>query len=166
MKAVTLFMLAIALSPIGPAAAQHMHMHNVGSITVMNPWARASAGMAEVGSAYMEVRNNGGSGDRLISASTPAANAAELHTHIMDKNVVKMRRLDHIVVPANGSVELKPGGDHVMMIGLHQKLVKGKKLSLTLTFEKAGRITVPVEIKSIGARGHTSHGKMKHGSHK
>ena len=119
-------------------------------ITVTDPFARASAGMATAGAAFMTLKNTAASDDRLVGASSPAAASAELHDHIKDGDIVRMRAVAEVDIPPGGTVMLKPGGMHVMLIGLKQPLREGEEVPLTLTFAKAGAITVEVPVKSVG----------------
>ena len=154
-----------AVLTAGPSIAQHKQMGGkmamAGKIAVENVWARASASRTGAGAAYLTLRNTGGSGDRLVSAATKVAKRVELHTHKMENNVMRMARVDGIDLPAGGAVTLKPGGLHVMLMGLNQKLVKGDSFPLTLTFEKSGSVTVDVAVQSIAAMGPSGHGGMK-----
>lgn len=98
--------------------------------------------------AYMVIRNTGSEADKLIAASTDAAKTVELHTVIEEGGMMRMRQVEGgIDIPANGQVELKPGGFHVMLIGLTRDLNAGDKVELTLTFEKAGQIPVTAEVR-------------------
>lgn len=149
---------ATGLIPVSGALA--------GDIDIHNPWARASAGMAKAGAAFMEIKNDAGAADRLVGASADVSEVAELHTHIREGDVMKMRRVDAIDVPANGMADLKPGGLHVMFMGLTAPLKEGDSFPLTLTFENAGDITVEVVVKKAGAMGamhgqENGHGHMK-----
>src|SRR5690606_10830983 len=90
--------------------------------------------------------------------SSPVAETAELHTHIKDGEVMRMRPVEAIEVPAGGSVTLKPGGDHVMLMSLRAPLKEGETFPLTLIFEHRGSREVDVTVKSVGATGHESHG--------
>ena len=129
-------------------------------IEVVAPWARASAGMAGAGAAFMDIKN-GGAADRLVAASAGVSKSVELHTHIKEGEVMKMRQVEAIDVPAGGMVHLKPGGLHVMFIGLKAPLKEGETFPLTLTFEQAGDMTVDVDVKAPGAMGSMhGHGKM------
>lgn len=119
-----------------------------GDITVSDPFARASAGKAQVGAAFMTLKNGSVSDDTLLSASSPVADNAELHNHIMEGDVMRMREVKSIDVPAGGMVALQPGGLHVMLIGLKQPLRQGEVFPLTLTFAKAGVVTVEVPVKA------------------
>ncbi|HYZ40658.1 MAG TPA: copper chaperone PCu(A)C, partial [Stellaceae bacterium] len=89
--------------------------------------------------------------DRLVSASTPAAKKAELHTMSMQGMVMKMRPLAGLDIPAGQPVALKPGGEHIMLLGLKQPLREGQSFPLTLDFAKAGQRTVTVSVEKAGA---------------
>ena len=142
------------LSVSSPQAQQHgAGAHNLGDLTVEAPWARASAGAARAGAAYLRIVNAGARDDRLVGVSSPVAGRVELHTHMMRDGVMRMRRVDGIPVPGHGSARLKPGGDHVMLMGLTDPLKQGGTFPITLSFEKAGKITVPVAVRPITARG-------------
>ncbi len=131
-----------------------------GDITVENVWARASAGMARAGAAFMTIKNTGDA-DKLVSARANVSKATELHTHIHDNGVMKMRQVPEIAV-AKGMTMLQPGGLHVMFMGLNEPLKEGTKFPLTLVFEKAGEMTVDVMVKKAGEMGMgMQHGKMK-----
>jgi copper(I)-binding protein len=129
-----------------PAHAQHKS-----AIEIAEPWARASAGTT--GAAYMTLRNTGDAADRLIAASSPAAGKTELHTMTMEGDVMRMRPVAGIEVKPHGSTELKPGGLHVMLMGLKGPLKPGDRLALTLKFEKAGEVSVEVPVRAAGAMG-------------
>lgn len=119
-------------------------------ISVQDPFARASAGMAQAGAAFMTLKNTSAVNDQLVAASTPVSATAELHNHIKEGDVVRMRQVPSIEVPAGGSVALQPGGLHVMLLGLKQPLREGETFPLTLTFAHAGAVTVEVPVKSAG----------------
>lgn len=131
------------------AATLCAHAAFAADITVTDPFARASAGMATAGAAFMTLKNTSAADDRLVGASSPAAASAELHDHIKDGDIVRMRAIAEVDIPAGGTVMLKPGGMHLMLIGLKQPLREGEEFPLTLTFAKAGAITVEVPVKSV-----------------
>jgi copper(I)-binding protein len=138
-----------------------------GSIAVEDAWARASAGMAKAGAAFLTVRNAGDAADKLIGAKSDVSSKTELHTHIKVGDVMQMRHVESIPIPAGGATMLKPGGDHVMFMGLNKPLVEGQTFPLTLIFEKAGEVTATVAVKGAGAMGpgaamDHSKGHMKH----
>jgi len=103
------------------------------------------------GAGFLTITNSGKQDDKLIAASASVSKAVELHTHIKDGEIMRMRKVDSIAVPAGGKAELKPGGDHVMFIDLTAPLREGDKVALTLTFEKAGEIKVEMPVASVGA---------------
>lgn len=117
-------------------------------IAVEAPFARASAGTAAAGAAYMTLKSAENIADRLTAASSPVAEKVELHTHLMEGDVMRMRPVDSVEIPAGGTVELKPGGLHIMLIGLKAPLKEGESFPLTLSFAKAGTISVTVPVKS------------------
>lgn len=122
-------------------------------ITVAQPWARATPGGAKVGAAYLTIAADKGTQDRLVAARSAVAGRVELHTHIMDGEVMKMRRVEAIAVGDGKTVLLQPGGDHVMLIDLKAPLKQGEPIKLTLVFEKAGEIEVEAGVEPIGAKG-------------
>jgi hypothetical protein len=147
-------LLVVAGALALPAAA---HDYTLGDLTIVHPWARASAGEAKNGAAYLDVINNGSETDRLIAASTPAAEHAELHMHAAENGIMKMRPVEAIEIAPGQHIVLQPGGFHLMLMGLAAPLVEGESFPLTLTFEKAGNIEVSAEIASVGTM-HSDHG--------
>ncbi|MBM7843233.1 copper chaperone PCu(A)C [Herpetosiphon giganteus] len=107
--------------------------------------------MGSNSAAYMTIRNTGAA-DTLIAASTDVAGKVELHTVTADGEVMKMEQVEKIEVPANGEAVLKPGGFHIMLLEIKQDLKVGDTLDLTLTFEKAGKITVKVPVQMPSAQ--------------
>ena len=123
----------------------------VDSIRIVEPWARASAGMAMVGAAYLTLENTGATADRLVEAASPVATKTELHTHIVEGDIMRMRAIESIDLPPGEIVNLRPGGLHVMLIGLAAPLQMGEHFPLTLTFAEGGTTTVEVEVLQPGA---------------
>lgn len=122
-------------------------------VSVGQVWTRATPAGAKVGAAYLTMAAAGGAADRLLSASSPAAGRVELHTHILDGDIMKMRRVDDIAVGDGKTVLLQPGGMHIMLIDLKEPLKHGDIVKLTLNFEKAGVIAVDAPVEPLGARG-------------
>ena len=120
-------------------------------LEIDNAWAGATPGKAENGAAYVTITSP--AADRLVSASTPVAKKAELHTMSMQGMVMKMRPISGVDIPAGQPVSLKPGGEHIMLMGLNQPLREGQSFPLTLDFEKAGLRTVNVTVEKVGAKG-------------
>jgi copper(I)-binding protein len=120
-------------------------------LEIDNAWAGATPGKSEIGAAYVTITSP--TADRLVSASTPVAKKAELHTMSMQGMVMKMRPISGVDIPAGQPVNLKPGGEHIMLMGLNQPLREGQSFPLTLDFEKAGPHTVTVTVEKAGAKG-------------
>ena len=128
----------------------------IGNITVDHPWARATPGAVKNSAAFM-VFDNKGAADKLISVTGDVAREIQIHSMITEAGVMKMREIKALDIPANGKAELKPGGFHVMLIGLKDGLKEGEKFPLKLKFEKAGELTVVVTSERPGAQGHAGH---------
>jgi periplasmic copper chaperone A len=126
-------------------------MAQTADVQVTNAWARATPGGAQTAAAYVTILSP--TADRLTAAATPAAQKAELHSMTMDGNVMKMRQVDGIDLPAGQAVTLKPGGYHIMLTGLAQPLTEGQTFPLTLTFDKAGARDVTVTVQKVGSMG-------------
>lgn len=117
-------------------------------ITIEDAYARGSRPGAPTGAMFMTINNAGDHADRLVSVASPAAQIVELHTHIEEDGIMKMRPVeDGIPIPASGTHVLERGGDHVMLMGLTLPFETGASVPLTLTFEGAGekQIEVPVD---------------------
>jgi copper(I)-binding protein len=145
-----ILLAALLCIAIGSAIA---HEFSAKGVTVAHPWARATPGGAAVGGAYLEMKAARGQGDRLVSASSPVAGAVELHNHVMEGGIARMRRVDAIPVPGGKSVILKPGGYHLMLTDLKAPLKEGDLVKITLVFEKAGPIELEATVEPIGATG-------------
>ena len=137
----------------GIAAPAAAHEYTTKGVTVAHPWARATPGGAKVGGAYLEMKAAAGVSDRLVGVRSPVAGNAELHNHIMERGVAKMRRVDAIALRAGKSVVLEPSGYHVMLMDLKQPLKEGDLVKMVLVFEKAGEIEVEATVEPIGAKG-------------
>jgi copper(I)-binding protein len=120
-------------------------------IRIEKVWARPGVAMAATpgnSAIYMVIHNDGANADRLIGATASIAKAVEIHQTKMEGGMAQMMRVAGIDVPARGAVELKPGGFHVMLIGLRRDLKAGEKFPVTLRFQKAGRITLTAEVRA------------------
>ena len=124
------------------------HDFELGTITIGHPYARATAPGQPNGGAYLKLVNAGSAGDRLLSVSADVARSVELHSMSMQGDVMHMRQVDAVEMPAGKTVELKPGGLHVMLLGLKVPLRDGEKFPLKLKFEKAGEVTVTVNVEA------------------
>ena len=141
--------------------------HGMKSVKVMDAWARATPGRAKNGAVYIAIANDGKAQDRLVAVKGTAAKRIEIHTHLMANGVMRMRRVEGVDIPSGKSITFKPGGHHVMLIGLKTPLKKGTSFPLTLIFEKAGEVAATVKVLGVGAMGGGSgHGHGGHSSHK
>lgn len=112
-------------------------------------WVRATQPGAQAGAAYLNVTNTGKMPDRLLGGSAPGVKRVEIHEMSVTGGVMRMRHLaEGLPIPAGGTATLKPGGYHIMLIGLASPLKAGASLPLTLRFEKAGTVTVNLPIKT------------------
>lgn len=124
-----------------------------GTIVVEKPFSRATPGGAQVGAGYMTITNKGTAADRLVSASSPAAGKVQIHEMSMQDNVMKMRELtEGLPIEAGKTVSLAPGGFHLMMMELKAPLKAGDKVPVTLTFEKAGKVEITLDVQAMGGQ--------------
>jgi copper(I)-binding protein len=130
------------------------------TIKIEHPWAQESPPTVTTGAAYMTLINQGNQADRLLGASGDVAKMIELHTHLMEGGVMKMRPVQAIEVKPNEPIVFKPGGLHIMLIGLKQPLVEGQTFTLTLNFEKAGKIPVAVTVTRMNPEDGQHDGSM------
>lgn len=150
----TLLEIIAAVSLTIAAAVTPVSGANASDLMVMKAFARASATpTADAGAAYVSLMNHGGEGDVLVSVSTPAAAMAHLHKSEMVNGVMKMEPVESLELPGQGVLEMKPGGYHIMLMGLKQPLKKGDEIDVTLHFEKAGDVTVKVPVGGVAASG-------------
>lgn len=132
-----------------PVAA---HDYTAGDITIGHPWSRA-AGAGGTGAGFLKLTNNGTQPDRLVSATSPLAPVVELHSMVRDGDVMRMRPVQDITIAPGQTVELRPGGFHIMLVGLTAPMNQGTRVPLTLRFERAGEIQVELAVEAAGARG-------------
>ncbi|EHR70839.1 hypothetical protein BurJ1DRAFT_1993 [Burkholderiales bacterium JOSHI_001] len=120
--------------------------------TVAEPWVRGTVAQQKATGAFMQITS--AQGGKLVSVASPAAGVVEVHEMAMDGNMMKMRAVPHLNLPAGQVVELKPGGYHVMLMDLKQPLKPGDSVLLTLTVEnkdgKKEAISVQAPVKPLG----------------
>ena len=167
---------SVALAAVVVAASLAACAGSSGGIKVTGAWARNSPATAAAGAAYLVVSNTGTVADALVGASSPAAKTVEMHeTKVIESaapsmgmggtgsaapsvmpaasgstggTMMGMFPVSRIEIPAGGSVELKPGSYHLMLLGLVADLKAGDTIELTLQFEKAGKITVKADVRA------------------
>ena len=144
---VTAVILSLAVSPASAADVA------LGALKLSAPWARATPKGAKVGGGYLKITNTGAEADRLIGGSTSIADKVEVHEMSMSNGVMKMREQPTgLEIKPGQTIELKPGGFHLMIVGLKKPLTQGEHLNVTLTFAKAGKVDVDFAVAGIGAQ--------------
>ena len=147
----------LTLAVIGSAAA---HGGRAGDIEIVHPFATPSLAGTTNGSAYLASLDNTGTvGDKLLRASSPAAERVELHSMAVDaQGVMRMREVVAIDIAPKASVKMRPGmGLHLMLIGLKQPLKEGASFPMTLEFERGGKVEVKVVVQTPRRDGAASH---------
>jgi copper(I)-binding protein len=157
--AAALFLVSLVAAP---ARAQEV---KAGDLVVTQGWSRATPNGAKIGTGYFTVENKGAAPDRLVGVSAEIAGKAEVHEMAMDNGVMKMRALEGgLAIDPGKTVKLAPGGYHLMLFDLKSPLKQGDKVPVTLEFEKAGKVTVSLDVQGIGAQApasaDSSDGKM------
>ncbi len=155
-------MLIAALSGLMLASGAGAHEFKAGSITVEHPWARpASSGNS---AAYFDLEN-AGAADRLIGVASDVAGSVEMHSTTIDaQGVGRMVPVQAVDIPAEAQAKFAPGGLHVMLVGLTRPLVQGAEFPMTLTFEKAGAVTVEVAVEKSASHGGGEAMQHQHGA--
>jgi hypothetical protein len=134
-----------------PACAEEV---KAGDLVISQAWSRATPGGAKIGGGYLTIENRGSTADRLIGGSADVAGKVEVHEMSMKNGVMTMRPLDNgLTIEAGKTVKLAPGGLHLMLFDLKSPLKQGDRMPVTLEFEKAGKVTVSLDVRSLGAQG-------------
>ena len=146
-----------------PARAEEV---KAGDLVITQAWSRATPGGAKVGGGYLTIENKGSAPDRLLGGSADVADRIQVHEMAMNNGVMTMRPLDKgLVIEPGKTVKLAPGGYHLMLFDLKSPLKQGDKLPVTLEFEKAGKVTLSLDVQGVGAHGpagaDSSGGKME-----
>lgn len=145
------YMAAIALTLTSAVALGHDFA--AGALKIGHPWTRATPVGAKVAGGYLTLQNGGSTPDRLLGGSSDIAGRIEIHEMAVKDGVMTMRPLEKgLEVKPGASVELKPGGYHVMFMDLKRQLKEGETVKVTLSFEKAGTLPVEFAVQSVGAR--------------
>jgi uncharacterized protein YcnI/copper(I)-binding protein len=144
----------------GHGSAQSAEI-KAGDLVISVPTIKATPPNAPVSGGYLVIRNDGKEADRIVSGSADFAGKVEIHEMVMDGDVMKMRPVEEgLEIPAGASVELAPGGMHVMFMGLKEQMKPGEKRKATLVFEKAGAVEIEFDVMGLqgGHGGHDAHG--------
>jgi periplasmic copper chaperone A len=155
MKTLRIALIAAAVALSGAAA--FAHGTKVGALEIGHPWTRATPPGAKVGGGYLKITNTGKEPDILVGGAMEAAGHVEIHEMAVVDGIMKMRPLDPGLTIAPGTtVELKPGGYHVMFMDLNRPIAKGDKVKGTLEFKNAGKVEVEYVAEDMGAS-HSGH---------
>ncbi len=148
------FLLATTVTP-----AQY---YEAGDVHIQSPWARALPPTSPNGAVYLTLTNHGAHPDKLLGASADIAEHVEVHSHILEDGMMKMRRVESVILPPHEDVLFAPSGHHIMLIGLKQPLVVGDRFPLLLNFEQTEQALVEVMVQMADAEGagklHHNHG--------
>ena len=127
-------------------------------VEIDGAYARASIPNVPNSAAFFVIKNNSDKDIAITSANSDIAEKNELHTHIKENEMMKMIKIEKLVVPAKSSLELKSGGDHVMLMGLKKELKAGDEISLELSFSDGDKKKIKVPVKDLASTMH----KMQH----
>lgn len=159
---ITLTPLLVVLFGV-PARAEDV---KAGDLVISQAWSRATPSGAKVAGGYLTIENKGSAPDRLVGGSGDIAGKLEVHEMATENGVMKMRPLDKgLVIEPGKTVKLAPGGYHLMLFDLKNPLKQGDKVPVTLEFEKAGKVTLSLDVQAVGAQApsgdHGGHMEMK-----
>jgi copper(I)-binding protein len=147
MKSVV-FAFVLILDFVGCSAADEFRG---GDIVIDAPWARASAGRVATGVVYARLTNRGAKSDKLIAVAAHIAAEAAVHETVREDGMMSMRPLELVEIPASKVTLFEPGALHIMLKHLSSPLVHGETFGMTLTFERAGKIEIEVDVRGVGA---------------
>ncbi len=150
LKTLTIALSLLAISPLYAGSAAD-------DIQVLDPWARETPPGMTASAGFMKLHNNGSSDHQLVAAESPKAGVAELHTHIHDHGVMRMRPVKNIPVAAGATTALQPGGYHVMLMMLKGPLKAGEKMPITLTFEDGSKKSIEAEVLNFSMQKMATH---------
>lgn len=146
------FCLGILLAPVAALPTAQAQTTSIGSLKIENAWSRATPRSAPVAGGYLKITNTGSAPDRLIGGQSSISGRFSIHEMAMDGGVMKMRPLANgLEIRPGASVELKPGGYHIMFEQLKGGLTEGQAFKATLMFEKAGKVELDFSILGMGA---------------
>jgi copper(I)-binding protein len=142
--------LAITLVAVNLETRAFAHSSHIGKILLIHPWARPNIPNRPI-VAYLTLLNDGEAPDRLIGARSTEFEAIEIHMAAMEGEMMKMKPVDAVDLPAGEAVKLEPGGFHLMLFGPSRQFVEGDHFPMILTLEKAGEVEIDVVFEKSGA---------------
>ena len=151
--AIVLLLMSSCIA-VGMDRAANATAISVGKITISKLWSRATPRRARVGAGYLTIRNLGSKPDRLVSGTSEISERVEMHVMRITDGIMRMRRLTNgLEIRPGETIEFKPGGYHLMFVGLKQPIVKGDSFKATLVFENAGPVELVFAAEGIGSSG-------------
>ena len=134
-----------------PARAEDV---KAGDLVISQAWSRATPNGAKIGAGYLTIENKGKTADKLVSVTGDVSPRIEVHEMSMNGGVMKMRPVEGgVAIDPGKTVKLAPSGYHLMIMDLKSPLKQGDKLPLTLQFEKAGKVSITLDVQGVGAQG-------------
>ncbi len=152
---------AMALLTTGASLAQ---AQQAGHIQIEHPWARATAPGQTTGAGYMAIKNTGTADDALLSVESGVADMTELHQTVSNGSMAKMEPAKKLPLPKGQTVQISPGGYHIMFMHIKAPFKQGDKIPATLTFEKAGKVAVEFQVEPLTYQPGKSAGDMDMGA--
>ncbi|MDD0854872.1 copper chaperone PCu(A)C [Halobacteriovorax sp. GB3] len=131
-------------------------------LSTMAEWVKAVPASSKMSAAYFHIHNETDKSVDLVKASSSYSKVVEIHTHVNDKGVMKMRKVSKLPVPSKGMVMLEPKGNHLMLIGLKKKIGKEDKVDITLEFSNGEKLKVMAPVKKLGGHGSHDHDHSHH----
>lgn len=136
----------------------------LGDLEITSGWARATLPGQKAAGAYLIISNAGTAADKLIGAASPSADKTEIHTMEIVNDVMTMRPVEGgLEIPAGGSVELKPGGYHIMFMGISEPFAEGTAIPVELQFETAGDVALELPVRLVKGQEHDHTHNHEHG---
>lgn len=152
-----------AFMGLAMAAPQVATSNTHAALAVSNAWANPTAPGQRVAAGYLELKNHSSRDYTLVSASSPVAAATQIHTVALQGGVARMRQVSSLPLPAGGALKLAPGANHLMLVGLKQRLVQGQRVPVTLRFAGGAEINTMLQVRAAASQQHKS--GAHHGDH-
>ncbi len=152
----------LTLGAMSTLSATHALANQADAIQVSDPYVREMPAGAFATASFMTLSNQSNQAIKLVKANSDVAKITELHTHTNDNGMMRMRQVPFFEVPANGQAELKPGGNHIMLISPTKTLKAGETATITLTFEDGSHKQIQAPVKSVMKMGGMDHSNHQH----
>lgn len=155
-------LLSIRYAAAALAASISLPVFAADTVSIEGAWTRATPPGAVNSATYAQLVNSGTEDRTIVSATTDAAEKVELHTVIAEDNMMKMRQVPYINIPAGSMTELKPGGLHIMFLGINEQLKDGGQVTVEVEFANGDKMSFDSPIKKMMGKKMMDHSKMDH----